>query len=164
MPVTRLTCWMNLTHAYKGYEASSLVSVHANTCQRFDRVVSGYMVARAAVRQQGGEDDELAECIALRYEAATKLVRNYNLTEDMTDYHTFREIHPFTPAAIIELGFMLADRALLLEQQDQIADAIVSGIECYLNQEVVWDFALTDTPTPTITPLPSPTPEPTSET
>ena len=148
----------------QSYEASALVSVHANTCQRFDRIVSGYMVARAAVRQQGGVDDELAECIALRYEAATKLVRNYNLTEDMTDYHTFREIHPFTPAAIIELGFMLADRELLLEQQDLIADAIINGIECYLNQEVVWDFALTDTPTPTITPLPSPTPEPTSET
>lgn len=114
------------------YQGAALVSIHANTCQDFGEVVSGYLVAKAASRPDGGIDAILAECLAQKYEEIVPLERRFTLTLDMTDYHTFREIHPLTPAAIIELGFMLADRDLLENQRDLLAQAITNGITCFL--------------------------------
>ena len=132
-----------------GYQAAALVSIHANTCQEWPNgeIVSGYLVAKAASRPDVGPDADLAECIATYYEQATGLLRRFNLTADMTDYHTFREIHARTPAAIIELGFMLADRNLLENEQERLAQAITQGIVCFLNPET-----RSPTPTPAATP------------
>ncbi len=115
------------------YQAAALVSIHANTCQDFGEVVSGYLVAAAAARVTArGDDDILVDCIADYYEQNTSLERHYGLTEDMTNYHTFREIHPLTPAVIIELGFMLADRDLLTQRPEVAARGITEGVVCFL--------------------------------
>ena len=50
----------------------------------------------------------------------------------MTDYHAFREIDPLTPGAIIELGFMAADRELLTERSYEVAQGVARGIACFL--------------------------------
>jgi N-acetylmuramoyl-L-alanine amidase len=50
----------------------------------------------------------------------------------MTEYHAFYEIEPQTPAAIIETGFMDADRRLLTKHPDRIAQGIVDGLLCFL--------------------------------
>ena len=115
------------------YQAAALVSIHSNTCQDFGERVSGFLVAAAASRITARSgDDQLVTCIAEHYAAATQLERREGATIDMTDYHTFREIHPLTPAAIIELGFLLADRNLLTEHPDTLARGITDGILCFL--------------------------------
>ena len=114
------------------YQAAALVSIHANTCQDFGEFVSGFLVAKAAARPEGGLDQLLAECVAEHYRIHSNLERRFTLTLDMTDYHTFREIHPLTPAAIVELGFMKDDRQLLVEQPEALALGITQGILCYL--------------------------------
>ncbi len=128
------------------YQAAALVSIHANTCRDFGERVSGFLVAKAAVRPQGGVDDLLAECIALKYSNIIGLERRFNLTVDMTDYHTFREIHPLTPAAIIELGFMKDDREILVNRQDDMAQAITEGVLCFLSPDPSNPNALFATP------------------
>lgn len=118
------------------YHAAALVSIHANTCQQWPggEVVSGYLIASAAARVSVTQDDALlVDCVARYYQQATGLQRREGVTVDMTDYHTFREIHPLTPAAIIELGFMLADRALLTQEHELLAKGITDGIVCFLN-------------------------------
>ena len=40
-----------------------------------------------------------------------------------------------TPAAIIEAGFMAADRDILLNQQDKVAQGIANGIVRFLETE-----------------------------
>jgi N-acetylmuramoyl-L-alanine amidase len=129
----------------ESYQAAALVSVHANTCQPWPgEVVSGFLIAAAAARVTArGNDNVLVECIAQYYLPATGLQRHDGLTIDMTDYHTFREIHPLTPAAIIELGFMLADRDILTQKTDVMAEAITNGILCFLEPR-----QLPATPTP----------------
>lgn len=114
------------------YRAAALLSIHANDCQDYGEHVSGYLVAKAAARPDGGIDAYFAECLAFHYERLIPLERRYTLTRDMTHYHTFREIYPLTPAAIIELGFMRADRRLLTEEPDLLAQALVNGILCLL--------------------------------
>lgn len=123
----------------QNYQAAALVSIHANTCRVWPNgeVVSGYLIAAAAARISArGNDDALVECIAGTYAQASGLVRRAGVTVDMTDYHSFREIHPLTPAAILELGFMLADRAVLTDRQDDLARGITEGVLCYLNPQL----------------------------
>lgn len=117
-----------------GYQAAALVSIHANTCQEWPgEVVSGYLIAAAAARVTArGNDQLLVECVARHYGSASGLPRREGVTVDMTDYHTFREIHSLTPAAILELGFMLADRDVLTNQPDSLARGITDGILCFM--------------------------------
>jgi N-acetylmuramoyl-L-alanine amidase len=118
------------------YQAAALLSIHVNDCGDYNgEYVSGFLVARAAAKAAGGEDDVLAECVAREYFERMQIERRFSLTVDMTDYHSFREIHSLTPAAIIELGFLQDDRTMLTENQPDMANALVNGILCYLNGE-----------------------------
>jgi N-acetylmuramoyl-L-alanine amidase len=135
------------------YQAAALVSIHANTCQEWPgEIVSGYLIARAAARSSvAGNDDILVNCVSQYYAQMTGLQRRDGVTVDMTDYHTFREIHPLTPAAILELGFMLADRPVLTGKHEEMAQGITDGILCFLNPSK---------PPATATPPPSGTTQP----
>lgn len=135
------------------YQGAALVSIHANTCRDFGELVSGYLIAGPAARVTArGNDQLLVDCISRFYGAASGLQRRDGVTLDMTHYHNFREIHPLTPGAIIELGFMLADRAVLTERQDALAQGITDGILCFIEP------ALMATQAPLIVPLTTPTP------
>lgn len=115
------------------YQAAALLSIHANTCQDFGEHVSGFLIAGPAARVSSrGNDELLVNCIARHYGLASGLQRREGVTVDMTHYHTFREIHPHTPAAIVELGFMLADRVLLTEHTDLLAQGLTDGLLCFL--------------------------------
>lgn len=119
----------------EGYQASALVSIHANTCRQWPggEVVSGFLIAGPAARISArGSDDLLVGCIARSYANATGLALREGTTIDMTDYHNFREIHAMTPGAILELGFLLADRELLTERPDDMTRGVVEGILCFL--------------------------------
>lgn len=117
------------------YQAAALVSIHANTCQPFSENVSGFLVAAAAARVAArSRDDILVDCIARHYALETGLARHEGVTVDMTSYHTFSEVNLWTPAVIIETGFMLADRALLTERPQQVSDGVVKGILCFLDR------------------------------
>ena len=114
------------------YRADALVSIHANTCYDFGEHVSGFIVAISEARPEFGADAFLRECIAENFGAYVPIERSYNLTADMTDNHTWRKIHPLTPAMILEMGYMLADQAVLTEDPDLLARAIVDGILCFI--------------------------------
>lgn len=115
-----------------GYRAAAFVSIHADSCQ-VD--LSGYKVARLDTGELASSpaSARLADCLWQEYELATGLPRHPNtVTFDMSRYHAFREIAPTTPAAIIETGFLKADRSLLTQQPERAAAGIVSGIVCFL--------------------------------
>ncbi len=112
----------------RGLKADALVSIHSDSCESD---FSGFKVAS----EEGGTaaSERLANCLWDKYEAATALERHYaTITENMTNYHAFREISLETPAAIIELGFLKADRELLTEEPERAARGITDGILCFL--------------------------------
>jgi len=114
-----------------GYRAQALVSIHADACLYPE--ASGFKVARVVDSAVPEEEDRLVNCLIDHYRSRTGLAfHSGSITDDMTQYHTFYEIDPATPGAIIEVGFMLADRNLLLNHQDLIAQGIVEGILCFL--------------------------------
>ena len=116
----------------KDYQAAALISLHANDCKDYGEHVTGYLIARAAARATGGADDLLVQCLGENYAQATGLRVRAGITSDMSEYHSFVEIHPYTPAAILEMGFLLADRRVLTEQTDRVARGVYDGVLCFL--------------------------------
>lgn len=117
-----------------GYRARALVSIHADSCLYPE--ASGFKVARVEDSTVPELEDQLVDCLVTRYGARTGLdFHEGSITPDMTRYHTFYEIDPQTPGVIIEVGFMLADRDILLNRQDLVAQGIVDGILCFLEDD-----------------------------
>jgi N-acetylmuramoyl-L-alanine amidase len=117
-----------------GYRADALISIHADACLYPE--ASGFKVARVIDSAVPQEEDRFIACLVKYYGARTGLYfHEGSVTADMTVYHTFYEIAPETPAVIMETGFMLADRELLTQRQDLVAQGIVDGLICFLQGE-----------------------------
>ncbi len=122
-----------------GYQASALISIHADSCFYFNEEATGYKVAQSAQSPEVEKAQRLVDCIADRYGKATHLrYHPASVTRDMTEYHSFFEIDPDTPAAIIETGFLYLDRDFLTSNPDLAARGIVDGVLCFLNNEPVY--------------------------
>jgi N-acetylmuramoyl-L-alanine amidase len=118
------------------YRAVALVSVHADSCAYINDEATGYKVSGALDTAVPDRTQRLVDCLADRYGRSTGLrFHAGSITRDMTEYHTFYEIHNQTPAAIIETGFLYLDRDFLTSHPDLAARGIVDGILCYVNNE-----------------------------
>ena len=118
-----------------GYQAIALVSIHADSCDYIEGA-TGFKVAAAMSTLYPEQATRLTNCIQTRYAQATGLpLHPGSVTLDMTEYHAFGEIDRFTPAAIIEVGFMNLDRQILTQEPDLLAQGITSGILCYIRNE-----------------------------
>jgi len=121
-----------------GYRAVALVSIHADVCVPINELATGYKIAAAMETVVQDKSQRLVACMVDRYGRATGLrFHPGSITRDMTDYHTFREIHSQTPAVIIETGFMYLDRDILTKEPEKVARGIADGILCYVNNEPI---------------------------
>lgn len=121
-----------------GYRAVALISIHADSCLPINDQATGYKVAYALDTVILDRSQRLVDCVVDRYGRATGLrFHEGSITRDMTEYHSFNEIHNQTPAAIIETGFLYLDRDFLTENPDLAAKGIADGIICYVNNEPV---------------------------
>lgn len=119
-----------------GYRAAALVSIHNDSCDYINDQATGFKVAAAKDTRDVNLASRLTACLVDRYMRATRLTYHPgSITADMTDYHTFSEIDPNTVAAIIETGFLNLDFDYLTKHTDEVADAIVQGILCFVNNE-----------------------------
>jgi N-acetylmuramoyl-L-alanine amidase len=117
-----------------GYQADALVSIHSDSCSIPE--ASGFKVASVLHSAVPEEEDHLVKCLREEYQKATGLsFHEHSITYHMTEYHAFYEIASRTPGAIIETGFMAADRQILLDQQDKVAEGIANGIVCFLETD-----------------------------
>ncbi len=144
-----------------GYQASALLSIHADSCHQFTLPgATGFKVAPPASRTSSRADDlRLRDCLLDRYRAVTNMPVHPSITRDMTEYHSFNEISEVTPAGIIELGFLYEDRDLLENRPDLLAEGIVQGLLCFLEQTVPTPLPEL-TPWPTLESTPTPLPSP----
>ena len=117
----------------EGYEADAFLAIHADSCDAPE--ASGFKVAHVAVSAIPDIEDLLVDCLYTEYGRASGLPRHdFSITPDMHEYHAFLQIAPETPGAIIELGFLAADRYILTRQQDKLASGIVAGLVCFLQR------------------------------
>jgi len=122
-----------------GYQADALLSIHADSCMQIVNATppaSGFKVASVEDSAVPVLEEQLVSCLAQCYAARTGMYFHVNsITPDMSQYHTFYEIDSDTPAAIIETGFMYADRYILTERSDLVAQGIIDGIVCFLEEQ-----------------------------
>jgi N-acetylmuramoyl-L-alanine amidase len=118
------------------YQAVALVSIHADSCLPINDLATGYKIASARDTVIPDRSQRLVDCLVDRYGRATNMYFHAgSITRDMTEYHTFREIHSQTPAAIIETGFLYLDRDFLTSEPEVAARGIADGVLCYVNNE-----------------------------
>jgi N-acetylmuramoyl-L-alanine amidase len=121
-----------------GFKATALISIHADSCDFINSEATGFKVAAALSNPNPDAATRLTACLRSRYAAATGLsLHSTSVTRDMTDYHAFNEIDKSTVAAIIETGFLNADRGLLTQTPELAVKGIVDGIVCYLEGEPI---------------------------
>lgn len=117
-----------------GYKGSVLVSIHLDSCDYINDQATGFKVAAALSEENQAASAKLTTCLSEQYAEVTGLPYHAgSVTDDMTYYHAFSEIDPQTTAAIIEAGFMNMDYSFITEQTDRVAEGIVAGILCFLN-------------------------------
>ena len=122
----------------KNYQAGLLLAIHADSCDYINDSATGCKVAGALSQKNDQSSSRLVQCIADRYAKVTGLRYHYqSVTTDMTSYHVFDEIDPYTTAGIIEIGFMNLDQEILTTKPELLAQGIVDGISCYMNNEEV---------------------------
>ncbi len=115
------------------YRADVFLSIHSDSCQVAE--ASGFKVARVLASAIPNIEDLFVDCLYQEYQQATGLQRHdLSITPNMHQYYAFSKIDPQTPGAIIELGFLGADRDLLVNGERRMVDGIVSGITCFLEQ------------------------------
>ncbi len=119
----------------RDYRAAALVSIHNDSCTYINDLATGFKVAAAVSSRDSNRANRLSACLRDRYQRVTKLPLHESVTNDMTFYHAFDEIHPNTTAAIIETGFLYQDYDLLTRQPELVSDGVVSGILCFINNE-----------------------------
>lgn len=120
----------------ENYRADALLSIHTNDCRDYGLGATGYNVAGPFARGvPRGDTEAFVTCIINEYGEVTSLPRHFGVTEDMSEYHTFDEVHYDTPIAIIEIGFMFADRVMVTQSREALADGIVMGILCFMEPE-----------------------------
>jgi N-acetylmuramoyl-L-alanine amidase len=128
------------------YRSLALVSIHNDSCDFVNDQATGFKVAATISSSYPERASRLTACLSERYRAATGLQFHYNtVTNDMTQYHAFNEIHTDTTAAIIETGFMNLDRELLTKKTNLVAQGVASGILCFVRNEDIPDLVV---PTP----------------
>ena len=135
--------WVDLLQEFdsrlNGFRGDVLVSIHADSCDPIDAdpPATGFKIARSQASQNPTATDKLVECLRAEYQRATNMAFHENsITNDMTFYHSFRELDPDTPAAIIETGFLHLDYDMIVKQPDLPAQGITNGILCFLKTQL----------------------------
>lgn len=118
------------------YQAGLILSIHSDSCDYINDSATGFKVAAAFSQREDKGSTRLVDCVADRYAKVTGLRYHYqSVTTDMTNYHIFDEINPYTTAGIIELGFMNLDQEILVSKPELLAEGIYQGIACFMNNE-----------------------------
>lgn len=119
------------------YAADAFISIHADGNPSGS--ARGFKIAGPRY-DFSGQSERLVQDLIRAYKVL-EMPEDDNITRRMSGYYAFNwrrydhALHPLTPAAIIETGFMTntADRAVLIGEPDRVAEAITKGVMSFLD-------------------------------
>lgn len=121
--------------ALRQYTGLLLLSIHTDSCAYIDDSATGFKLSSSFYSEPSAKIDRLSACLIDRYAAETGLPYVNKVTDDMTKFHTFEEVHIDTPTLIMEPGYLNLDRELLTKSPGKVAKAITDGLLCYLKNQ-----------------------------
>jgi N-acetylmuramoyl-L-alanine amidase len=121
------------------YWADVFISIHADG--NADTSVKGYKIA-APRRDRSGNAQRLSDLIEQEYGKTTGMIIDPNITRNMRGYYAFNSrryehsIHPMTPGAIVETGFITnaSDRRIIVNNPKKSAEGIANAILLFLKE------------------------------
>jgi hypothetical protein len=124
-----------------GYVADVFLSMHADG--NLNPNINGFKFA-APRRDYAGTSQALVNILYETYGAATGLRVDPSVTRRMTAYYAFNwpryeyAVHPFTPAVIIETGFLTSaiDREVIVDQPERVAQGVADAVIAFLNADI----------------------------
>lgn len=116
------------------FSGLALISLHADTCDYINAEATGFKISPSIYNENVHDSAKLVSCIKRYYKETTGLPIHESITKDMTNYHAFEKISSQTTAVIMETGFMNLDRQLLEDDPQRVAEGIVKGILCFINE------------------------------
>ncbi len=123
--------------ALLNYEADALVAVYSGSCVQAPPPPSGFKIGMSLTAENPEKANDLAVCLAESYQNYTQLPFTFEvINPDHSSYHIFRDLHPNTPAVLIEIGALSTDRELITNQSNSIAEGIAAGITCYIENKL----------------------------
>jgi N-acetylmuramoyl-L-alanine amidase-like protein len=117
------------------YWADAFIAIHAD--DNDDTSVTGYKVASPSPRRdRSGRAAELSGLLEREYGEATGLPLDPNVTRNMRGYYAFNwrryehSVHPMTPSAILEMGFLSnpRDRAIFWRDPERAARGLADAV------------------------------------
>jgi len=137
-----------------GYIADVFLSIHADGNP--NPSINGFKFA-APRRDYAGTSQALVDIMYDTYREATGLRVDTSVTRRMTAYYAFNwpryeyAIHPFTPAVIVETGFLTSavDRVIIVNQPERAAKGVADAVIQFLQNP---DMSRTPLPTDFINP------------
>jgi len=123
-----------------GYEADVFITLHADG--NSNPSVRGFKISGPRI-DYSGQAETLVEKLRDFYRVGTNLPEDPQITRRMSAYYAFNwaryehAVHPYTPVAIIETGFISnnEDRNFLLEETELVASSIVDGVLAFLKTD-----------------------------
>jgi hypothetical protein len=123
-----------------GYSADAFVAMHADGSTSSS--VRGFKISTRWSSRVAVQDAMLVELLTDAYRAATALPEDSNVTRNMRGYYAYSprrtsyRVSTYTPAAIVEMGFMTsaADREVMFKETDKVASGVAAGIMDFLKR------------------------------
>jgi len=122
------------------YWADAFIAIHADGSE--SSTTTGFKAASPR-RDFSGNAVALVSFIENAYGEATGLIKDPNVTRNMTGYYAFawwryeHAVHPMTAAAILEAGFLTnpSDRRIIVSKPEVSAEGLANGITEFLKSE-----------------------------
>lgn len=119
------------------YIADAFIALHADGSTTV--ATNGFKIASSR-RDYTGNSDELVLALEEAYSSGVGFPKDPNITRNMTAYYAFswwryeHSIHPMTPAAIVETGFLTNpfEAAILINSPQIPAKAIAEGVSEFI--------------------------------
>ena len=116
------------------YKADVFIAIYSGSCLLNPPAKSSFKIGTSLISDNQIAINSLAVCLTESYQEYTQLPFNYLvIDEDHPAFHIFRDIDPDTPAVMIEIGSLSADRHLITAQTDILIKGLTTGIECFLS-------------------------------
>jgi N-acetylmuramoyl-L-alanine amidase len=116
------------------YRGPALVALYTGSCDDIPENKSGFTIGTTLSTSDLNSSNALAVCMGEIYQASTKLDFTYQIiASDQPAYALFAMVNPNTPMIYLEMGSLLYDQSVLVENSEKVANGIVNGIQCYLD-------------------------------
>lgn len=121
--------------ALQDYQANAVIELHIAGCSEDSR--SGYDTEI----NDAPSATAFEQCFIENYHTTTGLAYDDGL-HSTSDYFTLDDVAANTPTLVTTLGFLEADRELLVDNQDRVITGIVDSITCFIAVPLEANLAL----------------------